>query len=153
MKRCLIWVWRSPVVWWGLTLLWCGLIYYVSAEPQFTGASTLATITATAPAVGIQSPGLLDLLNVGLRKSGHMVGFATLGLLAWRALSTWPSPRRAVLAAWIFTVLYAASDEFHQTLVPGRAGLLRDVVLDAAAATLALLLIPRLLARPKPRSA
>jgi len=35
--------------------------------------------------------------------------------------------------------------EWHQTFVPGRTGLFTDVVLDAAAALVAILLVPLLL--------
>jgi len=46
--------------------------------------------------------------------------------------------------AWVLSALYAASDEFHQTFVPGRAGRLLDVVVDWLGAGLALLLAMRL---------
>ena len=38
--------------------------------------------------------------------------------------------------AAIFAVLYAASDEFHQLFVPGRAGSIRDVIIDGTGAVL-----------------
>ena len=42
--------------------------------------------------------------------------------------------------AWglAFTLLYAMSDEYHQTFVPGRAGAWSDVLFDGAGALLAL---------------
>lgn len=38
------------------------------------------------------------------------------------------------LTAFAFSALYAASDEFHQLFVPGRAGLLSDVGIDSCGA-------------------
>ncbi len=40
------------------------------------------------------------------------------------------------LAAFAFSTLYAASDEFHQLFVPGRAGLFTDVAIDSCGAAL-----------------
>ena len=38
------------------------------------------------------------------------------------------------LSAWVIAVCYAASDEIHQLYVPGRAGMVTDVCIDAAGA-------------------
>ena len=53
------------------------------------------------------------------------------------------SPRRMVrsaLLAWGFCVVYAISDEWHQTFVPTRVGTPWDVLIDAAGAALGLAL-------------
>lgn len=53
------------------------------------------------------------------------------------ASATWPAGRPVLpiaLAAFAFSVLYAASDEFHQLFVPGRAGLFTDVAIDSCGA-------------------
>jgi VanZ family protein len=60
---------------------------------------------------------------------------ASYGLLWWlwqRALRT-PS----VFPAMLITLLYAASDEFHQTFVEGRHGSPLDVLIDAAGIAIA----------------
>ena len=54
--------------------------------------------------------------------------------------------RRAALVAWGATTLYAATDEFHQLFVPGRAGLPTDVLIDATGAALGLLIACSLMA-------
>ena len=38
--------------------------------------------------------------------------------------------RRIEVFAWVWCIFYAATDEFHQLFVPGRYGMVRDVVLD-----------------------
>ena len=48
---------------------------------------------------------------------------------------------RSVLLAWTLTVAYAASDELHQLFVPGRAGRLSDIGIDAAGALLGIALL------------
>ena len=48
--------------------------------------------------------------------------------------------------AWGAATLYAATDEFHQLFVPGRAGLPTDVLIDATGAALGLLVACSLMA-------
>jgi VanZ family protein len=75
-------------------------------------------------------------------KSSHIVAYAVLTWLCWRALS---SPRHTdwPLLATVFAlaVLYGISDEFHQLFVPGRHGRLADVFFDAGGALLMILLL------------
>lgn len=128
--------WARIVLWWGTWALWCGLIYFVSANPTFTGEHTRQVIQEVVPVVVSDRPELVRVLNVLLRKSGHVLGFAILGGLSLAAVSAWPRPRRAAVWAWTLASLYAASDELHQAHVPGRSGTVWDVALDAAAAVL-----------------
>lgn len=44
------------------------------------------------------------------------------------------------LLALLSTLLYAATDEFHQLFVPGRAGMVTDVMIDSLGAVIALTL-------------
>jgi VanZ family protein len=60
-----------------------------------------------------------------LRKLAHAAEFAVLGALLARATD------RAGLAV-VLGVLYAVSDEVHQSFVPGRLGSPVDVAIDAA---------------------
>lgn len=141
---------RKTLLWWGLWLAWCGLIYLITADPVFTGESTSEAIQQVAPAPVASRPQVVDVLNVVMRKSGHFLGFAVLGALSWMALREWPQPRRLALWAWGLAALYAASDEWHQSMVPGRTSAVRDVLLDSVGAAAGILLLRRML-RPKRR--
>lgn len=55
-----------------------------------------------------------------------MLGYALLGVLIWRALDFRQDKRRV---AWLLTLGYALSDEFHQSFVPGRQPSLWDIIL------------------------
>ncbi len=67
-----------------------------------------------------------------LRKLAHTGEYALLGVLLARALrNPWP--------AVALGVLYAASDELHQTFVSGRRGAPLDVLIDAIGVTLGVL--------------
>lgn len=65
-----------------------------------------------------------------------MLGYALLALsFAW---GLGGKPKTAWLAL-LLAVLYAISDEFHQTFVPGRNGTPVDVAIDSLGASLGLL--------------
>jgi VanZ family protein len=67
-----------------------------------------------------------------LRKIAHLVEYGLLWFLWWRAMR-YGNPLPAVAIA----LLYAASDEYHQTLVEGRSGSPVDWAIDAAGVGLA----------------
>jgi VanZ family protein len=99
---------------WAPVILWCALIFYLSSIPDLSS--------------GLE-------YDYPLRKLAHMAEYAILLLLARRPLGD-----RAGLA---FAILYAATDEWHQSFVPGRMGAFTDVLIDAAGAALALTLARR----------
>ncbi len=84
-----------------------------------------------------------------LKKTGHFVGFGILTWLYIRALGFHGAPLgwRMWLALGM-TALYGASDEFHQSFVPGRNPALTDWMIDMAGSLVAALgmrwLLPRL---------
>jgi VanZ family protein len=101
---------------------WCGLIFVASDQPNLRVSDD-------------------DLLDLVLRKSAHLAVFGVLAALVAGALAPRGVPARSKLVvAWLTTVAYAASDEWHQTFVPGRSGEPRDVMIDAVGATAGLLL-------------
>jgi len=97
---------------WLPVVAWAALIFALSSIPHLgTGLGTW------------------DLV---LRKCAHATEYAILALLLLRAT-------RSFVAAWPLAVLYAASDELHQSFVRGRHGSPVDVAIDAAGAALGLL--------------
>ena len=72
-----------------------------------------------------------------IRKTGHFLGYGTMGLLWLRAW--WMSlPRAGFLVdatlALLGTAIVAGADEFHQSFLPNRTGVPSDVVLDCCGA-------------------
>ncbi len=75
-------------------------------------------------------------------KGWHAFEFAVLFVLVQSALrraSGW-NFARAVTWSAVFSVAYAASDEFHQTFVKNRGGKLSDVVIDSMGIAVAMLI-------------
>ena len=78
-----------------------------------------------------------------LRKTGHFLGYGTMGLLWLRAW--WMTLPRAnylldAMLALLGTAVVASSDEFHQSFLPNRTGVPSDVLLDCGGALVLLLL-------------
>jgi VanZ family protein len=72
-----------------------------------------------------------------IRTAAHMATFTLLGGLILLALLGRGRPTLPrVLLALGLTILYAASDELHQSHVPDRTGRAEDVVIDALGALL-----------------
>ncbi len=86
--------------------------------------------------------GFWDLI---LRKLAHMSVYLLLTLLWWRALA--PLTGRALPVAALIALIYAASDEYHQSFIEGRHGSPVDVGIDAVGILLAVLLVRYLKAR------
>lgn len=61
-----------------------------------------------------------------VKKGGHMLGYA---LLAWTYWHGFDYRKDKRWLSWLFAVLYAVTDEFHQSLVPGRRASVWDVVI------------------------
>jgi VanZ family protein len=125
-------------------VVWAGVIFYLSAQPNL---GTPSAIVALLRESGVP-PETYELIDYLVRKAAHFTEYAILAVLIHHALglvSGWSAQRR-VAVAWALAVLYAASDEFHQSFVPGRGPAVTDVVIDACGA-LAGLLLWRILAR------
>jgi len=79
--------------------------------------------------------------GIVLRKTAHFCEYGLLCLLLYFPLSAYTKWPRSGLLAWLFAVLYAASDEFHQLFIPKRVGNLMDVGIDGLGALAAFGLI------------
>jgi VanZ family protein len=109
------------------------VIFYLSAQP---GAAQYPT------------------WEVVLRKVGHAGGYALLAFAWWRAFRGLLSSGRrfvAIAAAVVASIAYAASDEFHQSLVTTRHGTPVDVLIDSIGIAAAAMLAAWLSRRPTGR--
>ena len=104
-----IWLFR-----WGPAALIMGIIF----------------IASSTPGSDLPDFGIIDLL---VRKGGHLVGYALLGAAFFHGLSSGKSQTRSwIIITEILVILYALSDEWHQSFSPGRNPALMDICIDAA---------------------
>jgi VanZ family protein len=76
-----------------------------------------------------------------IKKFGHALGYALLGIAYYFALPVRLRIGYKWVLALLMAVLFALSDEFHQSFVEGRNSSLLDVVIDTVGASIALTLI------------
>ncbi len=98
---------------WLAVVLWMGGMFALSAIPS------------------LASP-LTPSYDFVLRKLAHLVEYTVLTILVFRAFRLHVDHNTlAFLLAALVACGYAVSDEWHQTVVPGREGSFRDVGIDA----------------------
>lgn len=101
---------------WGPVALWLTVIFSLSSIP-------------TLPKAGFI---WWDFI---IKKSAHVIEYAILFFLLWRAAIKNHQPsaisHQPFILIFVFCILYAFSDEFHQSFVPGRTAHIRDVGFDA----------------------
>jgi hypothetical protein len=108
---------------WGLALLVMAVIFAFSSVPSN------------------EMPNF-DWADLIVKKGGHAFGYGLLALSYLRGLKgkSQGVDSRWFYAAWVMAVIYSATDEFHQSFVPGRHPAVTDVMIDAFGATTILFL-------------
>ena len=90
--------------------------------------------------ISVETRGYYFVVEFLIRKATHFFGYGILAILFYFLYTklVWRYP--AVLA--FFTILIIASlEEFRQSMIPDRTGIVSDVILDAAGAITLLLLV------------
>ena len=135
----------------GLTLLWMAFIFLMSEAPAVVSDRTSGRLVNFVQQVFYRKWDTLEpaewekqmrQLHYLLRKIAHFTEFAVLGADLSLILLTFDKPFSFRFpAGLLFGVLYASSDEFHQTFVEGRDGAVFDVCIDAGGVFVGVLLV------------
>ena len=120
-------------------LLMMSVIFIFSMQNGETSGGLSFTIAEfisnAAGRIGLMTePESIHLL---IRKCAHMTEYGLLFVTVMWALS---GLTKRLGAAYMVTVLYAASDEVHQSFIPGRCAAVTDVLIDGAGALTALII-------------
>jgi VanZ family protein len=121
-----------------LLIFWLALIFYMSSQVAAT-SSGLSRIFVEP--IQPYAPGFAEsILTTLVRKSAHIFLYFVLGLITYSiAVKYSLRIRYKILYSWLFVIAYAISDEVHQMFVPGRSGEVRDVLIDAFAGLLGIM--------------
>ena len=99
-------------------VIWMALIFYLSSLPG-------SMLGSDAPALN------------AIKKIGHFTVFGVLAVLYLYALKGDRSLRGTggaiYLLSLVLSIIYAVSDEYHQSFVPGRHAAITDVLIDSVA--------------------
>ena len=110
---------------WSLVLGWMAIIF------AFSHQANSGTVTEE----------YFGVMNVPIRKMGHLGEYFILYVLTKFAIDGTTSgiTKYSAIIALFFSILYAASDEWHQSFVPGRSASARDVLIDSTGALMGLI--------------
>ncbi len=76
------------------------------------------------------------------KKLAHFIEYSIFGILFYRAfINSGVEKKKAVIYTIIISLIYAATDEFHQSFTPKREPRVRDIVIDTISAGLVVYLI------------
>jgi VanZ family protein len=90
-------------------IVWCGFIFFLSSQSRLPGPEDKT-------------------FDFVLKKLGHVTVYAVLFRLVYMATN--PKTSHRALKTFVFCILYALSDEYHQSFVPGRTPMLTDIGID-----------------------
>lgn len=126
---------KKRILFLGLTLFWCYVIYSFSNSTGESSGSLSLEITKWILNIVYPKyesfPQVLDLCHLLVRKGAHMTEYAILYFSSYQFASTFELKNKQMyLYPFIFSVGYAFLDEMHQLFVLGRAGKLLDVGID-----------------------
>jgi len=116
-----------------LVFAWMIVIFLLSNEPAVvsSGRSDLIVYAITTSFHSNMSQEIMTFL---VRKSAHITAYFILGVLIFNIVKDYKYKSIYAISISIgMAFLYAVSDEFHQSFVPGRSCELRDVIIDTTA--------------------
>jgi len=98
---------------WFLVFIWAGIIFFLSHQPDLKS----------------NFPSEYDFI---LRKLAHITEYAVLTFLLIKAFSQYQlSAKRILFFSILLAVLYAFSDEYHQSFIIKRTGAFQDIAIDS----------------------
>lgn len=133
-----------------LILINCITIFYFSHQVADNSAKQSSTIVEIISNIipyikNMQEPEktilMKEIITPIVRKSAHFSIYALLGILTTNFALTIENKKlnKASILSLIFCFIYAITDEFHQTFIPGRSGELRDILIDTSGALVGIL--------------
>lgn len=130
-----------------LLLIWCGVIFYMSAMESIESNSksrsvigeAIEKVSDFANDIGltnkelteVEVQNLVDKLNYPLRKVAHFTEYFILTLLLIIVLHGYGvKGKKVFIISLLICFIYAFTDEYHQVFVSGRTGQFSDVLVD-----------------------
>ena len=135
------------VLMWTAVLLWSTVIFLMSSQTgeessQASGGLTVKLVTVLFPDFDSKDAAAQDKIYSGVsffvRKTAHFTEYFILAFFAFFALERSIKINNSLILSFfgsvLYAVLFAVTDEIHQTSVSGRAGRFTDVLIDSAGA-------------------
>jgi len=132
------------VGYWMPVLVWMLLIFIGSTDvlsTEHTSRFLVPFLRWLNPHISLAA---INAIQLAIRKLGHLIEYAILAVLFWRALRDVTNLGTKMLllfiAIWFVCGIFAVSDEFHQSFVASRTASPHDVLIDICGALIGIVL-------------
>lgn len=131
---------RAIFKYWGPALLWMVFIFSMSTD-LFSSEHTSSVIEPVIQFVlPVTTPATVDMIHSVIRKCAHVTEYFIFGVLLFRAFCGGSKGNKSwqwACLSLIVIILYAATDEFHQSFISTRSASPIDVGIDTMGGMLA----------------
>lgn len=138
-----------------LTIIWMIVIFtFSSKSPTESNSTSKGLIKSFVHIVervtnkDLNEIKIANKMNFIIRKCAHFSLYAILGIFVYR-LFLIIKIKDIKLFSIIFCLIYALSDELHQLYIPGRSGMIRDVLIDTLGSITAILILNKIYKKTK----
>lgn len=143
---------KVGIIWLTITIIWMVVIFSFSAREADESAAMSHSVGKEIGRLVIpefrswsedKQEQFAEKIDFPVRKCAHASEYAVLGVLILGTAYSFSEDqkKKTVLLSWGLATLYAATDEFHQLFVPGRAGRFTDVLIDSSGALVLSLIV------------
>jgi VanZ family protein len=133
---------RTFLKYWLPVFIWLGVIFAGSTDifsAEHASRYLVPFLRWLDPHISIST---IATVHFALRKLGHLIEYAVLAALFWRALLSGTNLRARMsmlfVGVWVACAIFAVSDEFHQSFVASRSMSPLDVMIDISGAAVGL---------------
>lgn len=124
---------KKKIIHWGLFIGWMLFIFYMSHQTGDESSEQSKFVLYIFNLLGLSLDSYFgDIATLIIRKGAHFTEYFILFILAYNVVGMYLDSRKAKLYSIIIVFLYACSDEFHQSFVPGRGPAFKDVIIDTS---------------------
>jgi VanZ family protein len=139
---------KKFLYYWLPVLVWMGMIFYASSQPyekqdlrptisNYMNLEIIETLFSTVvihyagDEISIKALGSAHFIEFFIRKASHFFVYFGLGILIYRAFRAYfLNNRLKFITSLELIILYAISDEIHQSFTPNRSPHIEDVIID-----------------------
>jgi VanZ family protein len=128
------------VILWISVILWMAVIFMLSSQDAGESSGISLKITDQIAEIiipsfkrmpSVEKTRIIDELHYFIRKTAHAGAYFILGILCILLMNTYKIKNyNKIIISLIICLVYAFSDEFHQSFVPGRGPSVYDVGID-----------------------
>ena len=122
---------------WAPVAIWMMLIFIFSTDWFAAPNTSTFFVPLLSWLIPGGAPESIQIIHAALRKFGHWTEYFILAnLLTAACQDQWPKQnrQRRFTASVLVAILYAITDEWHQSFVPSRSASVIDVIIDACGA-------------------